>query len=72
MQIAAKLKQGVTFERIIDDIRDSVSSSFSRIHLTRRKDLSNIQRAFGLRTVEKHREDAISVDIWVEEFKTKN
>ena len=48
-----------------------MNSKFSRIHLTNRKDTSNIQRAYGLRSVEKHNDDALSVSAWVEEFNTK-
>ena len=57
--IAVKLFQEVTFERILDDIRESVNSKLSRIHLTNRKYISNIQRAYGLRSVEKHNDDAL-------------
>ena len=69
--IAGKVAQGVTFERILDDIRENVSTKLSRIHLMTRKDISNIQRAYGLRSVEKHNDDALSVSAWVEEFMTK-
>ena len=68
--IAGKLAQGVTFERILD-IRESVNSKFSRIHLTNKKYISNNQRAYGLRSVEKHNDDTLSVSAWVEEFNTK-
>jgi hypothetical protein len=66
--IAAKLSQGVTFERILDDIRESIGDTVNRIHLTTRKDIQNIERAFGLRETKKHQDDATSVSLWVQEM----
>ena len=71
LRIAGQLSQGVTFERVLDDIRDSVHNKFTRIHITTRKDISNIERAFGLRRVEKHPSDSMSVGAWIEEFRSK-
>ena len=70
LRIAGQLSQGVTFERVLDDIRDSVHNKFTRIHITIRKDISNIERAFGLR-VEKHPSDSMSVGAWIAEFRSK-
>ena len=42
MELAAKLQQGVSMERILDDIRDSVGDGLNREHLIRRQDLHNI------------------------------
>ena len=39
--IASKLRQGVSMERILDDIRDSVHNSVDREHLLTRQDLHN-------------------------------
>ena len=47
LTIAGKLIQGVTFECILDDIRNNMDSSVDRIHLTSRKDKGNIERAYG-------------------------
>ena len=66
--IAAKISQGVTFERVLDDIRESIGVHVSRLHLTTRKDIMNIERAFGLRTAQKHKDDATSVALWVREM----
>ncbi len=38
LAIAAKLANGVGIQRILDDIRDSIGSSYPRIHLLTRKD----------------------------------
>ena len=66
--IASKLSQGVTFERILDDIRESIGDNVKRIHLTTRKDIQNIERSFGLREAKKHQDDATSVSLWVQEM----
>ena len=69
--IAGQLAQGVTFQHILDQIRDNVGHRFERVHLITRKDISNIERAFGLRGSEKHKDDATSVKLWVEEMKER-
>ena len=66
--IASKLSQGVTFERVLDDIRESIGDHVKRIHLTTRKDLQNIERSFGLREAKKHQDDATIVLLWVQEM----
>lgn len=71
LNIAGQLAQGVEFQHILDKIRDSVSSKFQRIHLITRKDITNIERAYGLRGSEKHKDDATSVKLWVEEMNDK-
>ena len=70
-KIAASLSKGVTFEKILDDIRDNVDTSFSHIHLLSRKDLQNIERAFGLKGHIKHSDDATSVKAWLLEMEEK-
>ena len=47
IQIAAKLQQGITIERIMDDIRDSVSE-ISRVHITTRQDINNIKNHYNI------------------------
>ena len=69
LNIATKLLHGVTFERILDDIRDSVDSTIQRVHLTTRKDIENIERAYGLKEAQRHKDDATSVMSWVLEMK---
>ena len=70
-QIAALLQQGVTREKILEDIRESAmneADEFKRYHLTGKKDLSNIMNSFGLSQVQKHTNDQKSVRAWVEEL----
>ena len=68
-QIAGKLAQGVSFDQILNNIRESVNTKLSRIHLATRRDILNVERAYGLRSIEKHQNYALSVDAWVEELK---
>lgn len=42
-----------------------------RQHLVTRKDLTNLQKKFGLREFEKSSNDMESVHVWVEEHKTR-
>ena len=43
-ELAAKIQQGMPRDRILSDVRDSVTEdNLSREHLLERKDLSNIQ-----------------------------
>ena len=46
-QIAAKLQQGISKEKILDDIRESVGLEFQREHLVGKRDLFNIEKAFS-------------------------
>ena len=57
---------GVSFDAILDEIRDNMKGSPERIHLTNRRDLKNIEREFQLHHhLRLHDNDAVSVDIWV-------
>ena len=67
--IAAQLAQGVNFQRILDNIRDNLGRDFKRIHLLTRKDITNIERTYGLQGAQRHKDDATSVRLWVEEMK---
>jgi len=64
------LKEGVTFAHIIDSIRDQevTDDTFKRSLLLDRKEIS---RDFNIDYVtKKHKNDAISINVWVEEMKT--
>ncbi len=71
LAIAGQLYQGVSFDRVLDNTRDTVGEKFERIHLVSKKDLHNIEQAFHLRGAERHSSDATSVTIWAEEMKVK-
>ena len=42
-----------------------------RLHLLTKKDILNIERAFNMRGEQRHPNDAMSVQAWVEEMKAK-
>lgn len=42
---------------------------FNRIHLLTRKDITNIERTYGLQSAQRHKDDATSVRLWVEEMR---
>jgi hypothetical protein len=69
MQIAGQLAHGVKSDFILNNIRDGLQDTISRVHLTTRKDITNIQTAYGLNAIEKHRND---VHLWVEELKRED
>ena len=68
MAIAGQLAQSVDFQHILDNKGDNVGKEFHGIHLRTRKDIANIEKTYG----QGHRDDASSVDIWVEEMKLSN
>ena len=70
MLVAHKLKDGVTIEKILDDIRDEVGSSFKRHHLVNRQDINNIKRQFNIEGIERHKEDQLSICAWVTELQS--
>ena len=63
--VATQLAQGVNFQRILDNIRDNLGRNFKRIHLLNRQ----ILRTYGLQGAQRHKDDATSVCLWVEEMK---
>lgn len=67
--IAGQLARGVDFQHILDNIRDTLGGRFQRIHLLTRKDITNIEKGYGLKVAQRHINDATSVDMWVEEIK---
>lgn len=67
--IAIKLKDGVSMEKILDDIRDTVTDHVSRVHLVTRQDLYNIKRQYNIEGIARHSNDHVSTSIWVEEMK---
>ena len=69
LQIAGKLAQGVTLDKILDDVHSSVSHNFKRVHLLQRKDIHNIERIVKLDGGQRHHDDATSVAAWVEEMR---
>ncbi len=46
--IAGQLLQGVSFDHILDKVRDNIGPDIARIHLLVKKDLNNIEKAFNI------------------------
>ena len=68
-KIAAKIQQGVSKERILDDLRESINEEgISRAYLLAKKDISNIERTYGLTEVQRHPNDQQSVLSWIEQW----
>ena len=72
MAVASQLAQDVEVQHILDRIRDNLGDKFQRIHLLTRKDINNIDKMYGLKGPEKHKDDDLSVHMWVEEMKSMN
>ncbi|KAL5245994.1 hypothetical protein ACI65C_013402 [Semiaphis heraclei] len=70
-EVAAKLSQGVTIGRILDDFRDNIGSNLKREDLITRADLHNIKHKYNINIQhgQFHKDNCTSVDIWVEQMK---
>ena len=69
-EIASKIQQGVSADKILDDIRQSMPESLQRHHILEKKDIHNIQQAYGLKNVQRHANDQQSVLAWIEEWRS--
>lgn len=66
------MKEGVTWEHILDFIREGAitDDTNQRILLLERQDLCNISRDFNINyATRRHKNDAVSVELWVNEMK---
>jgi len=68
-ELAGKIKPGVTFERILDDIRKSVTSTecVNRFHAVTNEIYIILKRDYDLDRDIAHTNDAFSTEIWVQE-----
>ena len=67
-QIAAKLQQGISKEKKIDDIREGVGLEFQREHLVDKRDMFNTEKSFGLDIIQWHPNDQDNVLSWIQEW----
>ena len=67
-ETATKLQQGVSKEKILDDIRNNVGAEFLRDHIIDKQDVVNSQRAYRLEEVQRHANDQTSVPAWIQEW----
>jgi len=68
------LKEGVTWEHILDFIHggEVTDDTNQRILLIERQDLTNISRDFNINyATRRHKNDAVSIDLWVNELKSQ-
>ena len=67
--IAAKLAKKISVNAIPDDeIRGKLTEVLCRDHLTTRQDIHNIMQQYNLNLVQKHSEDATSINCWVKDY----
>ena len=71
LSVAGQLLQGVSFQHILDKVRDSVGTDLKQVHLLSRKDIGNIEKSYHLNTKQRDKNDATSVDCWVKEMMEK-
>ena len=69
IEIAARLQQGVSRDRILNDIREDATKhsdlEFKRHHLVDKKDIGSIKTAFALNDIEKHSDDQTLLDLTI-------
>lgn len=68
-ELADRINSGVTIERILDDIKKSVTAgeSVNHLHAVDKRYLHNIVRGYNLDRNIVHTNDAFSIDKWVHE-----
>lgn len=63
----AKLREGVTMDALLDDVRSNLDDTFHRVNLLTKQDLHNIMRDAKISNTERlHANDYVSVQLWVE------
>ena len=70
MKIVTQLQQGVTIERIMDNIRENTVGGITREHLLTRQDVYNIKNQYNIEGVIRHSNDLCSVRAYVEELRS--
>ncbi|XP_029348452.1 uncharacterized protein LOC115034976 [Acyrthosiphon pisum] len=61
-----KISEGVSFSKILDDIRNNVQSIYDVTTVISKRDLRNVERDFNLVEGKAHSSDYVSVRIWME------
>ena len=69
-EIASKLQEGVAIECILDDVQENIDNQVNREQLLTKQDIHNIKRQFNISSIEKNKNDLVSVCAWVEEVKS--
>ena len=68
--IAAQLQNGVSIDKIMDNIRNKVHSTIKREQLVTRMDVQNIKRQYNIECIEKAKNDLLSVQAWVDQLES--
>ncbi|XP_031354776.1 uncharacterized protein LOC116179198 isoform X4 [Photinus pyralis] len=73
-EVALKLISGVTSEKILEEIQNGLEKELKRLDLLTRKDIWNIKERFNIKDSDGERlvNDAISVDLSVQEYSTND
>jgi len=66
------LAKKIPVNAILDEIRDNLTGVLCRDHLTTRQDIQNIMQQYNLNLVQKHSEDATSINCWVKDLQDKD
>jgi transketolase N-terminal domain/subunit len=64
-----KIREGISRERVLDEIRESVAEDLHRHHLMEKKDLDNVTTAYGLESIRHHGNDQQSILAWIDKWK---
>ena len=59
--IVGQLAQGIDFQHTLDRIRDNLGKEFHQIHLLTNKNIANIERTYGLKGVQRHKDMMLQV-----------
>lgn len=68
-----KLQEGLSFEKILDDVRETVvdGDDIKRIHLLSRRDINNISKAFKINKKEVfNKDEGPNINAWVQSMET--
>lgn len=63
---------GIPIDRILDYVRDNVWSNIGREHLISKQDIRNIGTQYNVDYVQRHSNDAVSVQAWVKELQNSD
>ena len=69
-EVAAKLYDGVSVDKILDDIREKMTNdTIGHEQLLSRQDIHNIRRHLNLGSITKNANDLLSNSAWVEDIR---
>ncbi|KAH6935541.1 hypothetical protein HPB50_006758 [Hyalomma asiaticum] len=70
--IAAKLRQGVSLDAVLDGVRENLDGTFQRLNLLTRQDVYSMMRYNSINHHERlHTNDCAIVQLWVERMRSE-